>query len=111
MERPERIPDPEREAQAAQSDRHRRHPKPHAVHGPRFLSLSKRLTIVVGLVSVAGIAAGIAGIVFTWNDASIPEHAPQELQDVWAKMRAACEKRLGRSSIEVTEMRLIEPHE
>jgi diguanylate cyclase (GGDEF)-like protein/putative nucleotidyltransferase with HDIG domain len=48
-----------------------RHPKPHAVHGPRFLSLSKRLTAVVGVVSVVGITAGIAGLVFTWNEANL----------------------------------------
>ncbi|HVN59842.1 MAG TPA: diguanylate cyclase [Gaiellaceae bacterium] len=44
-------------------DSERRHPRPHAMHGPRFLSLSPRLALLVGLVSVLGIAAGIAGIV------------------------------------------------
>src|SRR4051812_11416119 len=48
-----------------------RHPKPHAVHGPRFLSLSKRLTIIVAMVSLAGITAGVAGLVFTWNSANL----------------------------------------
>ena len=42
----------------------RRHPRPHALHGPRFFSLSRRLGVVVGVVSVVGIAAGIAGLVF-----------------------------------------------
>jgi diguanylate cyclase (GGDEF)-like protein/putative nucleotidyltransferase with HDIG domain len=42
----------------------RRHPRPHAVHGPTFFSLSKRLATVVGLVGLVGIAAGVAGIVF-----------------------------------------------
>ena len=37
----------------------RRHPRPHAMHGPRFLSLSPRLAVLVGLVSVLGIAAGV----------------------------------------------------
>ena len=42
----------------------RRQPRPHAIHGPRFLSLSPRLAFVVGIVSVVGIAAGIAGLIF-----------------------------------------------
>ncbi len=45
-------------------DAERRHPRPHAMHGPRFLSLSPRLAVLVGLVSVLGIAAGILGLVF-----------------------------------------------
>jgi diguanylate cyclase (GGDEF)-like protein/putative nucleotidyltransferase with HDIG domain len=44
-----------------------RHPRPHAVHGPRFLSLSKRLSLVVGLVTTVGVGAGIAGIALTWT--------------------------------------------
>src|SRR5439155_11254338 len=42
----------------------RRHPRTHAVHGPQFLSLSKRLATMVGLVSFVGVGAGILGIVF-----------------------------------------------
>jgi diguanylate cyclase (GGDEF)-like protein/putative nucleotidyltransferase with HDIG domain len=42
----------------------RRHPRPHALHGPTFFSLSRRLGVVVGVVSVVGFAAGIAGIIF-----------------------------------------------
>ena len=42
----------------------RRHPRPHAVHGPRFFSLSKRLGALVGLVSFAGTTAGVLGLVF-----------------------------------------------
>jgi diguanylate cyclase (GGDEF)-like protein/putative nucleotidyltransferase with HDIG domain len=44
-----------------------RHPRPHAVHGPRFLSLDRRLSLVVGLVSTLGVAAGIAGLAFSWT--------------------------------------------
>src|SRR6266540_2197677 len=36
-----------------------RHPRPHAVHGPRFLSLDRRLSLTVGLVSALGVSAGI----------------------------------------------------
>ena len=39
----------------------RRHPRPHALHGPRFLSLSTRLSVLVGTVSVAGVVAGVVG--------------------------------------------------
>src|SRR6187549_832394 len=42
----------------------RRHPRPHAMHGPRFLSLSRRLAIFVGIISAAGLAAGSFGAVF-----------------------------------------------
>jgi diguanylate cyclase (GGDEF)-like protein/putative nucleotidyltransferase with HDIG domain len=42
----------------------RRHPRPHALHGPTFFSLSRRLGVVVGVVSALGFAAGIAGIIF-----------------------------------------------
>jgi diguanylate cyclase (GGDEF)-like protein/putative nucleotidyltransferase with HDIG domain len=45
-------------------ERERRHPRPHALHGPRFLSLSRRLAVFVGVVSTAGIAAGALGIVY-----------------------------------------------
>ncbi|MDQ2980903.1 MAG: diguanylate cyclase [Actinomycetota bacterium] len=44
--------------------RERRHPRPHAMHGPRFLSLSRRLAAFVGVVSVVGVAAGILGAIF-----------------------------------------------
>jgi diguanylate cyclase (GGDEF)-like protein/putative nucleotidyltransferase with HDIG domain len=47
--------------------RSERHPRPHAVHGPRFLALSWRLGLVVAVVSATGIGAGVAGIVFTWT--------------------------------------------
>src|SRR5204862_6012857 len=42
----------------------RRHPRTHAVHGPRFLSLSRRLALLVGLVAFVGISAGVLGIIF-----------------------------------------------
>ena len=48
----------------AQPGQERRHPRPHAVHGPAFFSLSKRLATVVGLVSLIGTAAGVAGLIF-----------------------------------------------
>jgi diguanylate cyclase (GGDEF)-like protein/putative nucleotidyltransferase with HDIG domain len=44
-----------------------RHPRPHAVHGPRFLSLDRRLSLTVGLVSTLGVAAGVLGLALTWT--------------------------------------------
>src|SRR6476660_1895750 len=41
--------------------RERRHPRPHAMHGPRFLSLSRRLAAFVGVVGAIGVTAGILG--------------------------------------------------
>jgi diguanylate cyclase (GGDEF)-like protein/putative nucleotidyltransferase with HDIG domain len=45
----------------------RRHPRTHAVHGPRFLSLSRRLALLVGLVASVGIGAGVLGLLFGSN--------------------------------------------
>ncbi|HKC23068.1 MAG TPA: diguanylate cyclase [Gaiellaceae bacterium] len=45
-----------------------RHPRPHAVHGPRFLSLDRRLSLTVGLVSALGVTAGVAGLALSWTD-------------------------------------------
>jgi diguanylate cyclase (GGDEF)-like protein/putative nucleotidyltransferase with HDIG domain len=46
------------------SVRERRHPRPHAVHGPTFFSLSNRLAAIVGAVGLIGTAAGVIGLVF-----------------------------------------------
>jgi diguanylate cyclase (GGDEF)-like protein/putative nucleotidyltransferase with HDIG domain len=48
----------------APPERERRHPRPNALHGPRFLSLSRNLAAFVGLVSIAGITAGVVGAFF-----------------------------------------------
>jgi diguanylate cyclase (GGDEF)-like protein/putative nucleotidyltransferase with HDIG domain len=45
-------------------ERERRHPRPHDLHGPRFLSLSRSLAAFVGLVSIVGITAGVVGAIF-----------------------------------------------
>jgi diguanylate cyclase (GGDEF)-like protein/putative nucleotidyltransferase with HDIG domain len=44
-----------------------RHPRPHAVHGPRFLSLDRRLSLIVGLVSALGVGAGVLGLALSWT--------------------------------------------
>jgi diguanylate cyclase (GGDEF)-like protein/putative nucleotidyltransferase with HDIG domain len=56
------LPAPEQVEYERADDR--RHPRPHALHGPTFFSISRRLAVVVGLVSFVGIAAGVAGILF-----------------------------------------------
>ena len=48
-------------------DLERRHPRPHAMHGPRFLSLSRRLAVFVGIVSAAGLVAGSLGAIYGHN--------------------------------------------
>ena len=45
-----------------------RHPRPHAMHGPRFLSLDRRLSLTVGLVSALGVGAGVVGLMLSWTD-------------------------------------------
>jgi diguanylate cyclase (GGDEF)-like protein/putative nucleotidyltransferase with HDIG domain len=48
-----------------------RHPRPHALHGPRFLSLDRRLSLTVGLVSALGVGAGVLGLALTWTDRNL----------------------------------------
>jgi diguanylate cyclase (GGDEF)-like protein/putative nucleotidyltransferase with HDIG domain len=40
------------------------HPRPHAVQGPRFLSLSKRLGGLVAVVTLVGVVGGVLGLMF-----------------------------------------------
>ena len=42
----------------------RRHPRPHVVHGPRFLQLSRPLASLVTLVTTVGVGAGLMGLLF-----------------------------------------------
>src|SRR5215510_1259114 len=56
------VPLPPAPESAPQQER--RHPRPHAMHGPRFLSLSSRLALFVALVSAVGVAAGLFGAIF-----------------------------------------------
>jgi len=48
-----------------------RHPRPHALHGPRFLSLDRRLSLTVGLVSTLGVAAGVLGLALSWTSSNL----------------------------------------
>jgi diguanylate cyclase (GGDEF)-like protein/putative nucleotidyltransferase with HDIG domain len=47
-----------------QADERRSTPKPRTLHGPTFFQLSARLALVVASVSVIGIAAGTAGLIW-----------------------------------------------
>ena len=38
------------------------------MHGPRFLSLDRRLSLTVGLVSALGVGAGVLGLMLSWTD-------------------------------------------
>ena len=53
-----------RVAEHKPSSERRHHPRPHALHGPRFFSLSGRLAMLVALVSAAGAGAGVLGALF-----------------------------------------------
>jgi diguanylate cyclase (GGDEF)-like protein/putative nucleotidyltransferase with HDIG domain len=55
------------QSQPPEDRRELRHPRPHAVHGPRFLSLDRRLSLVVGLVSTLGVGLGVIGLALTWT--------------------------------------------
>ena len=55
------------QVQPLEERREVRHPRPHAVHGPRFLSLDRRLSLIVGLVSAVGVGLGVVGLAFTWT--------------------------------------------
>ena len=46
------------------SERRQAHPRPHAVDGPRFLSLSPRLALLVAAVGLIGVGAGVLGALF-----------------------------------------------
>jgi diguanylate cyclase (GGDEF)-like protein len=56
------VPLPPAESMPTLSER--RHPRPHDLHGLGFLSLSRRLALLVGAVSIAGIGAGLAGAIW-----------------------------------------------
>src|SRR3954462_4252491 len=45
-------------------EQERRHPRPHAINGPRFLSLSRRLAVFVGIISAIGLAASTLGAIY-----------------------------------------------
>jgi putative nucleotidyltransferase with HDIG domain len=55
---------PAAEVKPADERRVQSHPRPHAVQGPRFLSLSKRLGALVGVVSLVGATGGVLGLLF-----------------------------------------------
>src|SRR5207253_7986219 len=51
-------------AEPIEQGEERRTPKPRTLHGPTFFQLSTRLALVVASVSVIGIGAGTAGLIF-----------------------------------------------
>jgi diguanylate cyclase (GGDEF)-like protein/putative nucleotidyltransferase with HDIG domain len=55
---------PAADTRPAEERRAQSHPRPHAVQGPRFLSLSKRLGALVGVVSLFGVSGGVMGVLF-----------------------------------------------
>ena len=45
--------------------------------------------------------------VFTWRDASTPDHAPPEIQAAWSKMASLVESRGGHPAIEPVEVSVV----
>ncbi len=58
------VPLPPVEEMAPGQERRQPPHRPHAVQGPRFFSLSKRLATLVGVVSFVGVGAGVLGALF-----------------------------------------------
>ena len=47
--------------------------------------------------------------IFTWRDASIPDHAPPDIQKIWADMNRLTEARGGHPALSFTEMTVVTP--
>jgi hypothetical protein len=47
--------------------------------------------------------------IFTWKDHDAPDHAPKEVQTIWAQMEALCERRTGHRGIEFSEVWRVAP--
>ncbi len=58
------VPLPPVEEMAPGEERRQAPHRPHAVQGPRFFSLSKRLATLVGVVAFVGVGAGVLGALF-----------------------------------------------
>jgi len=47
--------------------------------------------------------------IFTWRSASIPDHAPKEVLDLWAEMNGAVAARGGQPGLDIHEVEWISP--
>lgn len=47
--------------------------------------------------------------IFTWRDASIPDHAPAAILEIWAEMNRLVEPRGGRPGLAIAEVSLLRP--
>src|SRR5262245_32328985 len=47
--------------------------------------------------------------VFTWRSAEIPDHAPAEIQAIWADMTRLTEARNGKPGLAIVEGRMVTP--
>jgi hypothetical protein len=41
--------------------------------------------------------------IFTWKNASIPDHAPPEVHEIWKRLQGLCEPRGGRPGIDYSD--------
>jgi hypothetical protein len=45
--------------------------------------------------------------IFTWRDSSAPDHAPAEIQTIWAEMNRLVEPRTGQPGLEFSEVSIV----
>ena len=43
------------------------------------------------------------GEIFTWKNSTIPDHAPDEVREIWRKLQSDCEPRGGRPGMDFSE--------
>jgi hypothetical protein len=46
--------------------------------------------------------------IFAWRDASVPDHAPAEIQKIWADMNRLVEARNGKPGLEFSEVAVVD---
>jgi diguanylate cyclase (GGDEF)-like protein/putative nucleotidyltransferase with HDIG domain len=77
-------------------------PKPHAVQGPRFLALSKRLGLLIAAVSASGIAAGVLGLIYGTSDDIVGLLAIVALVGIGQAVALTVSDEIGGSSISLS---------
>ena len=65
------APDVSSAPTAAGWEEEARRPRPHAVQGPQFLLLNRRLTLIVAFVSAVGVNAGIVALAVSWTSTEL----------------------------------------
>jgi diguanylate cyclase (GGDEF)-like protein/putative nucleotidyltransferase with HDIG domain len=77
-------------------------PRPHAVQGPRFLALSKRLGLLIAAVSASGLAAGVLGLIYGTSDDIVGLLAIVALVGIGQAVALTVSDEIGGSSISLS---------